>query len=981
MNLFKSLWSKKSCRIFMIVCPIVLVLVVVASLVCCFVPIISGTFDITFGADKAIKGESSGTYTADYSSKAEATAAAEDFGADVLREGMTLLKNDNSLPLKKNAKVTVFGKNSTNPVIGGSGSSASKSSNNVGIYDSLNTAGFDVNPTMKAFYEDDKKSGSGRASSPSMGSIISGFSTGETPISSYNESLRSSYSSYNDAAIVIISRIGGEGYDLPRTMKTSYGNDATKVDGARSMDDHYLQLDQNETDMLNEACSNFDNVIVVLNTAQPMELGFLDDETHYAYNKNIKGCIWMGLTATKGALALGEILNGTVNPSGHLVDTYARNFKEDPTYQNFGNNNTDGGNEYLVDGTGQGYYYVEYEEGIYSGYRYYETYAHDLGETKGETWYKEHVVYPFGYGLSYSTFSWEIQWPSQTSITSVSDTFEVKVKVTNTTDTSNGGYSGAGRDVVQLYYSAPYEKGGIEKSYINLASFAKTKELKPGESDTVTLSLTAEDMKSYDYNDANKNGYKTYELDDGEYSLIVAHNAHDFEGTKKLNLANEIIIDKDTTTGTTISNQFDDMSNNVSTMSRSDMDSTFPTTPTASDRTVTSDFLTDFTYKKSDEGKAWYVSEDKMPTQAESIVENPKVTLQDLVGKDYDDPLWDELLNELTVDQMSTLIGKGAYGTVAIENIKKPLTNEPDGPSGFTSFMAMSDTVAVYGCAYYPAESVLAATWNLDLAYKMGVLVGNEGLIGNEKGDGLPYSGWYAPACNVHRSPFSGRNWEYYSEDPILSGEMGAQVVLGCKSKGVYCFVKHFAGNEQETNRDSNGCSSWIDEQTFREIYLKPFEIIVKKGKTTAMMSSFNRLGKTWAGGNYALLTQVLRNEWGFRGEVVTDYNLSRYMNVNQMIRAGGDLCLNQEGKNPSTKDTSATQVTAMRKSTHNILYTIANSNAMEAEVLGYTLSTWRIVLIIVDVCIVAAMAIWGGLVIFFGLRKKKDEDTTTIVE
>lgn len=966
MNLFKLLWSKKKTRIFMIVCPIVLVFVLVASLVITCVPIISGTFDIIFGGDKAIVGENKSLYTADFKSKEEATNAASDFGVDVLKEGMTLLKNENSLPLKKNSKVTVFGKNSVNPVIGGSGSSASKSDSNVGIYDSLTSAGFEVNPTLKSFYENNSKSGSGRPSSPAMGDIIAGFATGETPISSYDESLRSSYSSYHDAAIVIISRIGGEGYDLPRTMKTSYNDGASKIEGARSEDDHYLQLDQNETDMLKEACDNFDNVIVVLNTAQPIELGFLDDTNHYAYNSKIKGCIWMGLTATKGALALGEVLNGNVSPSGHLVDTYARNFKDDPTYKNFGNNNIESGNEYLVDGKGQGYYYVDYEEGIYSGYRYYETKAHDLG-SEGETWYKNNVVFPFGYGLSYTTFSWDVSFLTDTTISSIEDEIKVDVTVKNTGDVK-------GKDVVQLYYSAPYTSGGIEKSYINLATFAKTKELEPGESQKLSLTFKAEDMKSYDYNDADKNGFKGYELEKGDYSIKVGHNAHEFESEKTFNLKETINIENDTTTGTKVENQFDDMSNNITTMSRKDMDGTFPTTPTTSDRTVDAAFISEMTYTKNDEGKEWYVSEDKMPTQASSIIENPEVTLQDLVGKDYDDPLWETLLNELTVEQMSTLIGKGAYGTIAISNIKKPLTNEPDGPSGFTSFMAVTDTVAVYGCAFYPAESVLAATWNLELANRMGVLIGNEGLIGNERGDKLPYSGWYAPACNVHRSSFSGRNWEYYSEDPVLSGEMGAQVVLGCKSKGVYCFVKHFAGNEQETDREQNGCSSWIDEQTFREIYLKPFEIIVKKGKTTAMMSSFNRLGKTWAGGSYKLLTTVLRNEWGFRGEVVTDYNLYRYMNANQMIRAGGDLVLNQEGKNPSLKDTSATQITCMRNATHNILYTIANSNAMNAEVLGYKMSNWRIMMIVIDSVLVFSMLVWGGIVITLVIKSDKKE-------
>ncbi len=974
MNLFKKMWHTKKTRIWMIICPIVLVLALVVSLVITLNPLISGTFDIAFGGDKAIKGEDKGTYVADYESKAEAKTAAEEFGKDVVREGITLLKNeDNTLPLKEGKRsVTVFGKNSVNPVLGGSGSSATSTDSSIGIYDSLRNAGFDVNPTMEAFYKNNSKSGNGRDKAPAMGTILSGMITGETPISSYDASLRSSYSKYHDAAIVVISRSGGEGYDLPRTMKTGFKEDSPKVDGARNASDHYLQLDQNETDMLKEACDNFDDVIVVLNTAQTIELGFLDDPTYYAYQPKIKACLWMGLPAQKGASALGEVLSGKVNPSGHTVDTYVRNFKNDPTWPNFGNNNKENGNAYLNNNADTGYRFVEYEEGIYSGYRYYETKAHDMGAA-GEDWYQKNVVFPFGYGLSYTNFEWSVSWPSETAFDSIEHEFQVHVTVKNTGNVS-------GKDVVELYYTAPYTAGGIEKSYVNLGSFAKTKLLAPNESETLTLTLKAEDMKSYDFSGKNSSDYKGYILEKGNYTLHIGHDAHVFEANKDFALGKDIRIENDTTTGTKVTNLFDDVSSKVSVMKRNDMDNTFPTTPTDKERNVTSDFISSLTYSKNDEGKPWQVSEDKMPSQADKVVDNPTLKLADLVGLDYDDKKWDELLDQLTVEQMSTLIGKGAYGSIAIENIGKPVTNEPDGPSGFTSFMAMSDTVPVYGCASYPAETVLASTWNKELANRMGVLIGNEGLIGNERGDHLPYSGWYAPAVNVHRSPFGGRNWEYYSEDPYLSGIMGTEVVKGAKSKGVYCFVKHFAINEQETNRDTEGCLNWLDEQTMREIYLKPFEMIVKQGKTTAMMSSFTRIGTVWAGGNYNLLTGILRKEWGFRGEVVTDYNLSRYMNQNQMIRAGGDLVLNQEGKNPSLKDTSATQVTAIRNATHNILYTVCNSCATNSEITGYRMSDWKIFMIVIDCVLAGGMLIYGAIVLFLTFHKKDNPDTETKV-
>ncbi len=968
MNLFQKLWKTKKTRIFMIVCPIVILVFLVVSLVITQSSMISGTFDIVFGGKKAITKEGdTALYTPDFSTKAEAKENGEQLGVKICEEGITLLKNeDNALPLSKNQKVTVFGKNSVNLVYGGSGSSASRGDTTATLYDSLSEAGFEVNPTLKAFYEDNSKSGAGRASSPAMGDIIAGFGTGETPLSSYTSDLRSSYSSYSDAAIVVISRIGGEGYDLPRSMKTGYGSDAKAIDGARSMDDHYLQLDQNETDMIKEACDHFDKVIVVLNTAQVIETGFLDDPNNYAYNSKVKACLWMGLPATKGVLALGEVLNGTVNPSGHTVDTYARNFKEDPTFKNFGNNNTDKGNEYLVGGKEAGYFYVDYEEGIYSGYRYYETRGYE--ETKknsSSTWYKDHVVFPFGYGLSYTTFDHEVTWPSGTAITSLDQKIEVNVKVKNTGKV-------AGKDVVELYVTEPYTEGGIEKSYVELVGFAKTSLIEAGGEDTVTITVKPEDFKSYDSDDANKNGFKGYELEKGNYDLHVASDAHTFLSTQTFTNDKDYQIKDDTQTGTETTNQFDDVSSGiVKQMSRADFEGTFPSTPTTEDRTMSQDFIDSLTYTKNDSGKPWEATSTPTTASSEVAKDQVTVTLRDLVGKDYNDPKWDELLSQLTLDQMATLIGTGAYGTIALENIGKPLTNEPDGPSGFTSFMAMSDSTPVYGCAFYPAETVLGSTWNTTLAHEMGVAVGNEGLIGNERGDKLPYSGWYAPAVNIHRSPFGGRNWEYYSEDALLSGKMGAEVVKGCKEKGVYCFVKHFSVNEQETNRDSEGCMVWLREQTLREVYLKPFEIIVKEAKTTAMMSSFTRLGKTWCGGDYYLLTQVLRKEWGFVGEVVTDYNLLRYMNVNQMIRAGGDLVLNQSGKSPSLKNVDATQATCIYNATHNILYTIANSNAMNSEIVGYRMADWKMLLIIVDCVVAGLLVVWGAIVITLTLRKK----------
>lgn len=976
MNFKKLMWKNKKVRAWWITSLSLATLALVCSVVVETVPIISGTFNIIFNGPRPNVAEDYGLYKADYKNKKDVLQAANDFNERVVEEGITLLKNENNvLPLKNSAKITVLGKNSTNLVYGGSGSGggtgAAASQKN--LYDSLEAAGFKTNPVVKNFYENETKDIK-RPANPAMGTILSGFEVGEVPSNKYTQKVKDSYKEYNDAAIVVISRIGGEGFDLPRTMKTSFGDDAKPVSGARSADDHYLQLDKNETDLLKEACANFDNVIILLNTPTPLECGFLDDPNHYAYNEKIKGALWMGLPGNSGVMALGRVLNGTVNPSGRLTNTYARDFKKDPSFKNFGNNNITDGNRYIKDGKPISYYYVDYEEGINVGYRYYETRAfEEEKKNPSSSWYKDNVVFPFGYGLSYTDFEWKLSSISHDKITNGSEEIEVKINVKNTGKV-------AGKDVVQLYYTVPYTKDGIEKSYKVLGDFAKTSLLEPGASEDIVLKLSARDMASYDYNDKNKNDFKGFELEKGTYTLTVAKNVHSKGIEKTLDLSNDIKFTKDAVTDHDIENRFDDVSAGLDqVMSRSDYEGTMPTTPTIEDRTVDKSFTDKLPYKKNDEGKKWFT--DKMPTQSSSSISADKieVTLRDVIGKDFDDPLWDKLMNQLTVEEMSRLIGNGSYGTAAQANIGKPITYESDGPSGFINFM--TENGAVYDTCFYAAECVMGATWNKELAKEMGLMIGNESLIGDEKGSGLPYAGWYAPAVNIHRSQFAGRNWEYYSEDGFLSGAIGAEVVKGCAEKGVYTFVKHFAANDQETNRDSNGCLVWLDEQAFREIYLKPFEIIVKEGKTTAIMSSFNRLGTTWAGGSYELLTEILRDEWGFRGMVITDYALARYMNADQMIRAGGDLVLNQGNKIPEASDRSATQITCIRNSCKNILYTIANSNAMNKEIDGYRRPMWEITLIHIDVAIAFALLTWGAIVLIKAKKQDNEVEETNTQE
>lgn len=973
-----------SVKIWISVSSVLLTLLVTATFLLVNIPFLYNTINSKFGGERfTLTGGNPGDYqyyTADYSSKKEVLNASNSLNEKICEEGFVLLKNeDNVLPLLTEKNVTVFGKNSVNLVIGGSGSNSGSSDNGdtVSIYDSLQNAGFNYNPLMKEFYEKDSTK---RPIAPGMGSILTGFPVSETPIANYTAKVKDSYKNYSDAGIVVISRIGGEGFDLPRTMFWN-GSDYTswsgnqKIPGARNISDHYLQLDQNETDMLAEACNNFSKVIVVINSSSPMELGFLDDSTHYAYNQKIKGAIWIGNPGDSGINALGKILNGSVNPSGKTVDTYSRNFKNDPTWNNFGNNLKENGNRYNLNGSMKNAYFVEYAEGIYTGYRYYET----RGKIEGETWYNNNVVYPFGYGLSYTTFEKTATEGENNSAILTKDgklTFDVDV-------TNVGGYDG--KDVVELYYSAPYTSGGVEKAHVVLGDYVKTNLLnKNGGTQKVTLELDVRDMASYDYNDKNGNDFYGYEVEQGQYDFYICNDAHGWNKNYIQKFSYTVPnggfkYEKDDTTNTTIKNLFDDVSGHIDRyLSRQDFEGTWPKTVTDSDLSASAELINSLTYKVNDTATdKWYT--ENMPNQSSKTLtyDETEIKLYELFEKDYNDPLWDSLLNQLTVAQMSELCSKGNYRTIQLENILKPLTTDADGPMGFTVFMG---DPAVYDTCFYASECVIGATYNKDLAYEMGKMIGNEGIIGNQKGDGRPYSGWYAPAMNLHRSQFGGRNFEYYSEDGYLTGKMASMVVKGAQEKGVYTYCKHFALNDQETNRDTTGLITWANEQSMRELYFEPFEMVVKDGKTTAMMSSFNRLGATWAGGNYALLTELLRDEWGFNGTVITDFNLKTYMNLDQMIRAGGDLNLSP-GKDLSSVS-SATEITAVRRATKNILYTVVNSNATNGLGEGirftYVKPYWEIALIAIDCVFVLGLSVWGFIVVK-KWREKKDNDITDL--
>ena len=925
---------------------------------------LGGLMDTLFGSQRPIySDEVTSVYpTQKATNKAEAFANAQEVNLKLAEEGFVMLKNENAaLPMNKGARISVFSKNSVNLSYGGSGSGGFDTSNNKNLYESLNDAGFVTNPTLKRFYE---SSQSGPVRTANSSDLDNGdnqkIATAETPQSKYTDAVRNSYADYSDAALVVITRIGGEGFDLPR-----YQGDS---EGAVSPDSHYLELDQNEIDLLTAVTDGtFKRVVVVFNTPSSFEATFLKDSAYAAFADKIDAAVWIGFTGSNGITALGEILNGDVNPSGRLVDTWAADFTKNPSFVNFGTG-------CLPDTTdkydGGMYYSVDYEEGIYVGYRYYET----RGETDGEDWYNANVVYPFGYGLSYTTFDWTVGDASASEI-ELGTTITVPVTVKNTG-------SVAGKDVVQLYASAPYTLGGIEKAHKVLVGFAKTKLLQPGESETVTVSFDPYSAASYDYRDANSNGFSGYELEAGEYTLYVSRNAHESEKAIALNLAADVQIGTDPTTDGEVVNRYTDSENFLDSdwqldtmLSRADWEGTWPTPQTAQQHAGTDRLYEEIRSE-----------EHNNPTDFDSeeypwFGEEPTLTLRDLLPSaeaegyepvvSYDDERWEELMMGCDEEEMIALINNGAYHTLAMESVGLPATIHGDGPSGFTCFMSKEQ---VNGTCQYVSEPVMASTWNINLMNELGEAIGEEGTIG-DKATGQPYSSIYAPGVNIHRSPFGGRCSEYFSEDPFISGMMGAAEVQGIQSRGVLPTVKHFVANEQETHRSIGGDLSWLSEQALREIYLKPFEYTVKLGETRGIMTSFNRIGTRWTGGDYRLLTEILRNEWGFNGLVICDFNtIPQYMIPRMMFYAGGSLDLaTQQSAMWTDCDTSdAGDAIVLMRAVKDVMYALVNSNAMNAEVIGYNPPIWQEYLHWINIGAFTLVGVWLVLAIVRTVRCNK---------
>lgn len=922
-------------------------------------------------------------YKSDFSSEEERLLADAAAARVTASEGFVLLKNDNqALPMENGGNVTLFGVSSASILYGGGGSGAVDTSTAPTLKTALESAGFSVNPTMWDFYT------TGAAADIRM-DVADMAGTGryvihEAAPALFGSAEESSFAEYGDAAIVTFARSGSESADIPTVYDESYAEPmdvegflgafhSDPVDSPEDIGRHYLELTANEEELLRYVNERFDKVIVLINSGNAMELSFLDQEEY-----GVDACLWIGNPGQDGLYAVGDLLNGITSPSGKTVDTYAYNPLGAPAVQNFGNHQMAGAEDAVNTA------YVVYQEGIYVGYKYYETRYEDtvLGqggadaavgvtaEGAGSWVYADEVQFPFGYGLSYTTFTQELVDASRDG-----DDFVFTVKVTNTGDRE-------GKQVVQLYLQSPYtdydKANGVEKASVQLAGFAKTSTLQPGESETLTITVAEEELKAYDAT-AN-NGEGNYILESGDYYFTAATDAHNAvnnilaaKGAEGLdgeaNAANTAVFTLESTdkyavssyTGAAITNQFTDADirtydPDFTYLTRSDWAGTWPSTY---ELTATEEMVQALAIPTGTDDP-----DAEMPTTG---ADNglSLAMMRDLAA---DDPSWDDLLDQLTAQEMYNLVRVGGYQTQAVNSVSAPATVCVDGPAyvgnaGTTGVTRPEDTYA------WCSEVVISSTWNEEIAYNMGNLIGEDCLAQGE----LNFAGWYAPAMNIHRTAFSGRNFEYYSEDGFLSGRFGAATVAGAREKGVITFVKHFALNDQETNR--SGMSTFANEQSIREIYLKAFEssIADSENGTLGVMLSMNRIGLKWSGNHVGMSTNVVRGEWGFDGIMITDqasYPQSfPALAIRGGLEGGTDMWLNSGADNWQIDgyQTNATVMNQLRQASRHILYAVSQSFAMNgistsAQVVR-VLAPWQTWLIALDV-ILGLLCLAGAVVI-----------------
>ncbi len=869
----------------------------------------------------------------------EALKEAQDFTKKEAEEGFILLKNDSkTLPLKDTKKINVFGNGSYQTLYQGSGSASSwfKQDLNTTVKAGLEEAGFEVNPGLWQFYQDHyqerKDQEGGKADMTGADASILEPALSEYDKYTYDGQNIKTYSeSYSKTALFVVSRAGGEGSDAKLDMSGITGGDAGK---------HYLELQDVEIELLNYIKANYEKVIIVVNSATPMELGFIDDP-------KISACLWIGMPGSRGNLALGEILKGTINPSGHTPDTYAYAVESNPTYYNFGDY-TYSNYDYTMNK------YVYYQEGIYVGYRYYETAAAD-----GYINYDDVVQFPFGYGLSYTTFEWSnASW----NIGGKGKKIEVSVDVKNTGDV-------AGKDVVQLYYHAPYNKDeGIEKSEVVLGGFAKTSLLEPGKSERLTITMDYDDLSSYDYKTE-----KAYISSAGKYTLSLRSDSHTVKNelTHDFNIENKIVYNetngKRSSDKKAATNLFDDVTEGDGTfntdkcklITRSDWAGTFPKSREQNANVAASEKIIALATNGRSGSSIDVDNLDKDHPDAKMPTMGAKngFVISDMTGLDYDDPLWEKLLDQLTLDEMTNLFGKCGWHNPAVVSIEKAMAVDMDGAEG------LHDLTTDKTSNQYATTCVLAASFNAELAKEFGEVYGNECLANG-------VSALYAPSMNIHRSPFGGRNFEYYSEDGVLSGKMAAAQIDALWGKGISVYIKHYMLNDQETNRQKT-VKTWASEQAIREIYGRPFEISVKEGHATGFMAGYNAVGVCWTGASKALMTDLPRGEWGFNGRIITDA-CDDYVTYNSdaAVVAGVDMWLTAFKATLSEKITKSNYgMQCVRRAAHDQLYVFANSAAV-----GMTIK-WNKAWIAIPVAanvILAGGAVCSILFLVLDIKKKK---------
>lgn len=866
----------------------------------------------------------------------ETNEEAAEVAEEIMEDGIVLLKNESLLPLNETKKLNIFGWESINPAYGGAGSGGINDLYDiVSLNQGLENAGFSINQKLVDFYNNYG------ADDPEMSIQKQSWTLPEPPVDTYSDELIKSAKEYSDVAVVVLSRKAGEGHnDIPMDVrKAAYDNNSDEYDDFPE-GEHYLQLSQTERDMVDMVCSNFDNVIVIYNGANQFELGFADEYPQ------IKSVVWCPGTGNVGFNALGKVFSGEVNPSGKTPDTFIYDMTTAPWWNNAEKteytNLADMAVEGMNAGTAQVYApaFTNYVEGIYVGYKYYETAAQE-----GAIDYDKTVQYPFGYGLSYTEFEQKMG-----ELEEKDGQISVDVEVTNSGDV-------AGKDVVEVYYKPPYTNGGIEKSSANLIEFEKTNLLQPGESQTVTVTFSIEDMASYDENNA-----KAYVLEKGDYVISINSDSHTVLDQKTYTADKDVVYkgeNKRASDDTAATNVFEDAKGDVTYLSRADHFANYEeATAAPASAELGEPYVSEYHLNSNFDKTTYLNDEDVMPTTGA----DNGLTLADMRDADYDDPRWEKLLDQLTVDEMANMIAMAGYQTAAMDSVGKVATLDFDGPA------AINNNFTGVGSIGFPIEVVVASTWNKELAQAWGECMGK---ISQEMGA----EGWYAPGMNTHRTAFGARNYEYFSEDGVLAGNMGAKAVEGARKYGVYSYIKHFAMYEGNAKM----VSVWSNEQAIREIYLKPFEISVKQGGANAVMVSWSFLGDKWTGECSNLMNTVLRDEWGFRGMALTDFfrnNGHGFMNADAALANGVDVMLstfNGEENNVANPE-HPTSVLQMRNACKNVMYTVVSSWAYDGEHEETGMENWKKAGIGIDTVIALFMAGMEVLVIR-GYKKRKNAE------